>query len=196
MASAFTHAIAGLAIGAAFRGAQTPARFWALGATFAALPDLDGIGFWLGVPYESTFGHRGFSHSLIFAAILAGVGLLAFRDRVFAPDRGRIWMYLFLATASHGVLDAMTTGGGGVAFFAPVINERYFFPWRPILVSPMSIRRFFSARGIAILRTEFVYVWIPAAIFAAAAYLARRRSIASERSAAHDRADVRRPDEA
>jgi inner membrane protein len=193
MASAFTHAIAGLAIGTAFQGKQTPARYWVLGATFAALPDLDGVGFWLGVPYESTFGHRGFTHSLVFAAILAGLGLLAFRDRAFAIERGKIWTYLFLATASHGVLDAMTTGGGGVAFFAPIVNERYFFPWRPILVSPMSIRRFFTARGVAILASEFVYVWLPAAAFAATAYLVGRRSRTldvDERGPGH----VRQPD--
>jgi inner membrane protein len=178
VASAFTHAIAGLAIGTAFRGKHTPARYWVFGATFAALPDLDGVGFWLGVPYESTFGHRGFSHSLIFAAMLAALGLLAFRDRVFDADRTRIWMYLFLATASHGVLDAMTSGGGGVAFFAPVVNERYFFPWRPILVSPMSMRRFFSERGVRILASEFVFVWVPAALFAATALAVRRRPTA------------------
>ena len=196
MASAFTHAIAGLAIGTAFQGMQPPPRYWVLGAVFAALPDLDGVGFWLGVPYESTFGHRGFSHSLIFAALLAGVGLLAFRDRAFTADRWRIGAYLFLATASHGALDAMTSGGGGVAFFAPIVNERYFFPWRPILVSPMSIRRFFSARGVAILRTELVYVWMPAALFAATAYFVRRRSAARDTAAARDSADVRRSDAA
>ena len=196
MASAFTHAIAGLAIGTAFRSHNTPARYWVLGATLAAIPDLDGVGFWLGVPYESTFGHRGFSHSLIFAAMLAAVGLLAFRGREFESGRVKVWIYLFLATASHGVLDAMTTGGGGVAFFAPIVNERYFFPWRPILVSPMSIRRFFTARGVAILRSELVYVWIPAALFAASAYFATRRSVASRDTSADGGGDVRRSDAA
>ena len=148
MASAFTHALTGLAIGTALRPAHAPARFWVLGAALAAIPDLDGIGYWLGVPYESPFGHRGFSHSLVFAAIVAAVGVSMFRDREFDGERKRIWTYLFLATASHGVLDAMTSGGGGVAFFAPVVNERFFFPWRPIRVSPMSIRRFFSERGV------------------------------------------------
>nr|HRC76832.1 rhodanese-like domain-containing protein [Kouleothrix sp.] len=32
----------------------------------------------------------------------------------------------------HGVLDAMTDGGLGVAFFAPFSATRYFFPFRPI----------------------------------------------------------------
>jgi len=193
VASAFTHAIAGLAIGTAFQGRQTPARYWVLGATFAALPDLDGIGFWLGVPYESTFGHRGFSHSIVFAAMAAALGLLAFRGRAFEAERTRIWTYLFLATASHGVLDAMTTGGGGVAFFAPVVNERYFFPWRPIPVSPMSIRRFFSERGVRILASELVFVWIPAAIIALTAYVIRQRSLSATGSRS-DPAGVRQPD--
>ena len=177
MASVFTHALTALAIGTALRPAHAPARFWVLGAALAAIPDLDGIGYWLGVPYESPFGHRGFSHSLVFAAIVAAVGVWMFREREFDGERKLIWTYLFLATASHGVLDAMTSGGGGVAFFAPVVNERFFFPWRPIRVSPMSIRRFFSERGAAVIASELVWVWIPLAVFVATAYLVRRRSL-------------------
>jgi inner membrane protein len=176
MASAFTHAAAALALGTAFRNPGRPARFWVLGALFAAAPDLDAIGYWIGVPYESDFGHRGFSHSFFFAAILAAVGLLAFLDREWRSHRARIWLFLCLATASHGLLDAITSGGGGVAFFAPFHNERYFFPWRPILVSPMSVRRFFTERGLRVLATELVWVWLPAATFAAAALAVRRRS--------------------
>jgi inner membrane protein len=175
VASAFTHAIAGLAVGSAFRRPEQSGRFWTLGAIGAALPDIDVAGFWLGVRYQGVFGHRGFTHSLFFAALYASLALFAF-DRSRGPaERRRIWLYLFLAAASHGVLDAMTTGGGGVAFFAPFWNERYFLPWRPILVSPMNIRRFFTARGVAILGNEFVWVWLPAAMFAATATLVRRR---------------------
>ena len=175
MASAFTHAIAGLAIGTAFRPRVSSPRFWALSAVVAALPDIDGIGYWAGIPYESLFGHRGFTHSLFFAAAVAFATLLAFRDRAFDKDRTRLWICFFLATASHGLLDALTNGGGGVAFFAPFVNERFFLPWRPILVSPMSVRRFFSERGLRILATEIVWVWVPAAAFAAAMLAARRR---------------------
>ena len=39
-------------------------------------------------------------------------------------------LYLFLSTASHGVLDALTDGGLGVAFFSPFDQTRYFFPFR------------------------------------------------------------------
>ena len=174
MASAFTHAIAGLAIGTAFRRPAQTARFWTLGAVAAAIPDLDVIGYRLGVPYESVFGHRGFTHSIVFATMLASVVMFAFDRGEGGTERRRVWLYLFLATASHGVLDAMTTGGGGVAFFAPIVNDRWFFPWRPILVSPLSVRRFFTARGLAILESEIVWVWIPSAVFATGTTVARR----------------------
>ena len=60
--------------------------------------------------------------------------------------RGRVatFAFLFLCTMSHALLDALTDGGLGVAFFSPFSNERYFFPWTPIRVS-----RFFSARADA-----------------------------------------------
>jgi hypothetical protein len=45
--------------------------------------------------------------------------------------RLRIRFFLFLATASHGILDAFTDGGRGIAFFAPFGTERYFFPHHP-----------------------------------------------------------------
>jgi hypothetical protein len=69
--------------------------------------------------------------------------------------------HFFLVTASHGMLDAMTDGGLGVAFFAPFDNGRYFFPWRPMLVSPIGIAPFFSRYGLDVLISEFVWIWIP-----------------------------------
>src|SRR5579871_6828025 len=55
-------------------------------------------------------------------------------------------------------------GGLGIAFFSPFDTTRYFFPWRPIQVSPIGIGGFFSARGASILFSETIYVWMPAAI--------------------------------
>ena len=91
-------------------------------------------------PTDHVLGHRGLSHSLLFAAVLASVvTAIVRRTRPAQPgDRGS-GSYFFLATASHGLLDAMTTGGLGVAFFAPFSDARYFLPWRPIVVSPISI---------------------------------------------------------
>ena len=67
-----------------------------------------------------------------------------------------IWSYLFLAAASHGLLDARTDGGLGVAFFSPFHQDRYFLPWRPIRVSSMGVSRFFTGRGLAALPSELL----------------------------------------
>jgi len=40
----------------------------------------------------------------------------------------------------------------------------------------MSVRRFFSARGVAILASELRWVWLPSAVLAVAMMLVRRRS--------------------
>ena len=55
--------------------------------------------------------------------------------------------------ASHGVLDALTDGGSGVAFLAPFDDTRYFFPWRPIRVSPFW-GGFFTPRGLETVTSE------------------------------------------
>ena len=127
MASAFTHAVAALSIGTCFYRPQIPKRVWFAGAVCSVLPDADAIGFKLGVPYGDFWGHRGFTHSLLFAVILASLITILFRDKT-GIGRLPLFTFLFLATASHGVLDAMTNGGLGVAFFSPFNNGRYFLP--------------------------------------------------------------------
>ena len=86
-----------------------------------------------------------------------------------------MWLVLFAATASHGILDAMTDGGIGIALFAPFDAGRYFLPWRPIPVSPIGVGRFLSARGAAVLRAEVLLVWLPAIALTLAAMWRRRR---------------------
>jgi inner membrane protein len=165
MPSAFSHAVAALGIGAAVFGRKAPSRALAVGAVCAALPDADVIGFKLGVRYGDLLGHRGLSHSLTFAAVLAALALPLVR-RENGPSLRRLWTFLFLATASHGLLDAMTNGGLGIALLSPLDLTRYFFPFRPIEVSPISPGRFFSARGLAVMRSELVWVWLPSALLA------------------------------
>jgi inner membrane protein len=151
-----------------------PARYWLAGVVCSVLPDADVLAFRFGIPYRHTFGHRGFSHSLLAAALLATIALLAVRSHPACRARAlRIWIFFFLAAASHGLLDAMTSGGLGVAFFAPVDNQRYFFGWRPIYVSPLGISRLFSERGLAVLRSEALWIWIPAAIFVIVTWFVR-----------------------
>jgi inner membrane protein len=126
MPSIFTHAAVALSVGCCFYP-KVPRRALAIGAVCSTIPDLDVIGFGFGVHYSDFLGHRGFTHSLMFAALLAGAATLFFQRRGGTSSLFVIWAYLFLATASHGFLDAMTDGGLGVAFFAPFDNTRYFF---------------------------------------------------------------------
>ena len=164
MASVFSHAVAALSIGTCFYRPGTPKRVWVVGAVCSMIPDVDVVGFRFGIRYGDFWGHRGFTHSLLFAAVVASaVMLMGFRWVLPGLGRFPIWMYLFLATASHGLLDAMTDGGLGVAFFSPFDNHRYFLPWRPIHVSPINAGRFFTHRGLEVLQSELLWIWLPAA---------------------------------
>ena len=177
MPSAFSHAVAAAGLGAAFFGRKAPARVWITGALCAALPDVDVVGFRFGIHYGDLLGHRGLTHSFAFAAVLAALAAPLVR-RGSDLGLGKMWTYLFLATASHGLLDAMTDGGLGVAFFSPFSNVRYFFPFRPIVVSPISVHRFFTERAAAVLGSELLWVWLPSlALAALAALWYRRRSV-------------------
>ncbi|MEZ4452993.1 MAG: metal-dependent hydrolase [Nannocystaceae bacterium] len=159
--ASFGHVAVGLAAGAylAGEGPPGPARRRRLALACAGmialslLPDLDVIAFRFGIPYEAPFGHRGASHSLAAALGIGGlVGLW----------RPRIGLWAALVVASHGLLDTLTTGGRGVALLWPLVDDRYFAPWRPIPVSPIGLRML-SARGLAVVTAEvviFAPLWI------------------------------------
>lgn len=174
MASVFSHAVAALSIGTCFSRPRMPKRVWLSGAACSMFPDLDVIGFRFGVQYSDFWGHRGFTHSLVFAFLIAGVVSLGFRSGSSTIGRLPLFSYLFFAIASHGVLDAMTNGGLGVAFLSPFDNSRYFFSWRPIRVSPIGMRGFFSPRAYLILQSELLWIWLPAGVFAGLVFMLRR----------------------
>jgi inner membrane protein len=181
MASLPSHAIAALGLGAFFYKPGIPKRVWVVGAVCSVIPDIDVIGFWFGIRYGDFWGHRGFTHSLVFAAVLASaVVLVGFRGGLPNISRLSVWTYLFLATASHGFLDAMTDGGLGVAFFAPFDNHRYFLPWTPIRVSPIGLGRFFTSRGAAVIRSELLWIWVPVGALVVSALLLRSRRPTSD----------------
>lgn len=149
---------------------RLPARVAIAGALLTIVPDLDVAAFAVGIPYEHPLGHRGFSHSIAFALLVSAVVTWMLRR---TEHRRATFAFLFLCTMSHGVLDALTDGGLGVAFFAPFHNARYFFPWTPIRVSPIGAG-FFSARGLATLMSEVVWVWAPVVIAAMLGRVRRR----------------------
>src|SRR5438067_3116550 len=164
MATIFSHAVAAASLGTAFPRPK-PARFWIYGMMCSMIPDVDVIGFRFGIRYGDMLGHRGFTHSIAFAVVLSALATVTMKGRERQVKWQILWPYLFLSTMSHGILDAMTSGGLGVAFFAPFVNTRYFFPFRPIRVSPIG-SSFFSARGLAVLESEMLWIWIPSAVFA------------------------------
>ena len=167
-----THAVVGMAL-----GTTTPFphrwRFWLASAVLPMLPDLDVVGLPFGVAFLSMWGHRGITHSLVGAAIIGAVAA-ALMFRVLGVRPAPLALYFAVVTASHGLLDALTNGGPGVAFFAPFDATRYFFPWRPIPVSPLAAN-FFSEWGWRVFRAELLLLWVPAAIVALIASVTRRR---------------------
>ncbi len=95
------------------------------------LPDLDVLAFRFGIPYSAPFGHRGATHSLVFA-LVAGTGTALAVANGRRRDFWRVAIVICLVAVSHPLLDAMTDGGLGVALLWPFSNARFFAPWRPI----------------------------------------------------------------
>ena len=79
--------------------------------------------------------------------IAAAVVLLTSRDKSDV-NRWRLVCYVTAVVLSHGVLDAFTTYGEGVAFFAPLTLHRWKSSWQPL----------------AGLLAEVVWIWLPAAL--------------------------------
>jgi inner membrane protein len=146
VASAFTHAFVAVVAGKITFPRPHSWRFWVTTVALSVLPDLDVVGFAFGIRYGDALGHRGFSHSIVFALLAGGAALAFFPERSW-----KLWAFFSFVTASHGILDAMTDGGLGVAFFSPFWLRRFFLPWRPIPVSPIGVGEFFSDWGMTVL---------------------------------------------
>ncbi len=173
MATIITHPLVPVAAAYLIGRDKIPPRLLVGACIASIIPDLDVIAFRFGISYGDPFGHRGFSHSFTFAAL---VGLMAvFFKNYFNASSGIIFTMLFISSASHGVLDALTDGGQGVAFFWPFTTERYFFPIRPIEVSPIGLRNFLTPRGMTVLWSEFILIWIPIFLFLAGITVARKK---------------------
>jgi inner membrane protein len=126
------------------------------------IPDADVAGLAFGIKFGSLFGHHGFTHSIMFALIFGGI-IAFFAGRFLQTGISfiKLFVYFSLATFSHPLLDMLTNGGSGVALLAPFSNERYFFPWRPVEVSPIGMG-FFSDRGLDVILSEIIWIWLPA----------------------------------
>jgi inner membrane protein len=171
MPTVFTHAVVGLGLARVFTAQPEPALYYGLAAGLAMLPDLDVLAFSFGIPYGALFGHRGFSHSICCALVVSlPVALLA--CGACAMPWWLLWVILFGIMASHGLLDAITNGGMGIALLSPFDPTRYFFPWRPVQVSLIGMG-FFSRWGLRALLSEVLWLWLPLAILVGAVTLYR-----------------------
>jgi inner membrane protein len=175
MPTIFSHAAIGFAASRLFQGSPENNRRVMIAAIFAAgLPDADAL-FIEVIAYGHPFGHRGLTHSLFFAVVIGIAIAWVFTRSEWSSKESFSPLALFFTavTASHGFFDAMTSGGLGVAFFAPFDNTRYFLPWRPIPVSPLSLGAFLTPRGWRVIGWELALIWP----FVVAAALWNRRAM-------------------
>jgi len=176
MPTVFSHALLPLAAAAALGRRRVPVPLAIAGAALAVLPDLDVAGFRFGLGYASEWGHRGVSHSLLFALIVSGLVALVWA-RVRSPGA---FLFLCGSMASHMLLDMLTDGGQGVMLLWPLDETRWFLPWQPIRVSPIGLR-FFTARGLETVRSELLLIWLPSLLIAGAMIAVRRQRASGKR---------------
>lgn len=167
MASIITHSLVGLSAALMMPKDWRVGGFVALATIAPSLPDLDVLGFYAGIPYDSFFGHRGFFHSICFSFVLGGIFAFFIQANTRKKPSisfGKLLLFFGIIISSHGILDAMTTGGHGIALFSPMNDGRFFLPWRVIKVSPMHISQFLGEWGLNVLKSEMQYVWLPLAL--------------------------------
>jgi inner membrane protein len=162
MPTILTHAVIPLATGLGLGKPTISRRLMLAGIVASMLPDLDVLAFRFHIPYANEFGHRGASHSLAFALLIGLLALLCANQ--LKSTRGKAFLFVSVSTASHGLLDMFTNGGHGVALWWPFSTERLFAAWRVVEVSPITLERVFSARGMTVLQSELIWVWLPATL--------------------------------
>lgn len=162
-------------IGGAYDARSTREKIAALGAmgSLAVLPDLDVIGITLGFEETSIAGHRGYSHSLLFATAVAGLTYVLARKFKWGSRPVFTALLAFVAVLSHGLMDAMTYRTRGIPFLWPITDARFVFPWRPIPAAPHT-SALFSRRSLEVAAVELVY-FLPLVLTSLVASFARIR---------------------
>jgi len=159
MPTIVTHAAVPLCLGLGLGSQIIPPRLLLVGVAIAMLPDVDVLAFKLGVAYGHVFGHRGFTHSLLFAFALPTLAMLFHRQ--LKASVATVWSFLLVSLLSHSMLDSLTTGGKGVGWLWPWRDERFFAPWQVIRVAPFKLEAYLTARGEAVILSGLYWVWLP-----------------------------------
>jgi inner membrane protein len=172
--ASFGHVAIGMACGRAYSDERELAKKAAIVfSVISLLPDADAVGFLFGIKYADSLGHRGATHSILFALF---VGLASY---VFAQRKklrvNRTAAFVTLIALSHPILDTMTYGGGlGCALLWPFSDERFWAPVRFIPVAPIGLA-FVSDRGLQVMCAE-ILIFAPFWLYAV---WPRRKTIAS-----------------
>jgi inner membrane protein len=148
-----TQIVLGAAVGEAVLGRKLGNRAMLWGAIAGTIPDLDVLLKFVFDDLTSTEMHRGFSHSIVFAILIAPtLGWVAHKiHSKYTEASFKNWTWLFFwATVTHPLLDAHTTWG--TQFFWPfsyrlayqnifVIDPFYTIPFLIFLIIAMFYKR-------------------------------------------------------
>lgn len=148
-----TQIVLGAAVGEAVLGKKVGNRAMLWGGIAGTIPDLDVLLRYFTDDITATEMHRGFSHSIVFAILIAPIlGWIAHKiHHKWKEASLKNWMWLFFwATVTHPLLDAHTTWG--TQFFWPfeyrlayqnifVIDPLYTLPFLIFLLIAMFHKR-------------------------------------------------------
>ena len=95
MASAFSHIAIPIALNMALGRKLVSWRLLFLAMSLTVAPDLDSIAFKFGIPYESPWGQRGFTHSILFAILIA-LAMMRFAE-FFKSSRKAVFFVSFVS---------------------------------------------------------------------------------------------------
>ena len=122
-----THIALGACVGELFfeKGFGKKAMLW--GALAQSIPDIDFVSsLWMNTP-ESLLAHRGFTHSLVFAALIIPVfSMLA--NKIHKPHNITFLRWILFFTTSvllHLFIDAFNNYG--IGWFEPFTDKRFTF---------------------------------------------------------------------
>jgi inner membrane protein len=150
----YTHALVGLGLAHVATPRPRPLLFWLLAGFLPILPDFD---VFTGLGEQSMLGHRGLTHSLLFAAA-AGLLTAALTFRYLRAPFWPLAGLFFAVTASHGVLDAFNSAGAGIPFLWP--HPHRFGPYGPIHYPDVALELPDPRHSLGV-RDELRYVWPP-----------------------------------
>ncbi len=122
-----THIVLGATIGEVIAGKQLGKKAMVIGAIAQSVPDFDFImSIWLR-PVDELLSHRGITHSILFALVIATtIGLLA--SKLKRPNNlsASKWMiFIALELFAHLILDGLNNYG--VGWFEPFSQQRISF---------------------------------------------------------------------